>query len=317
MFHPYMLNRDYMRQPSTRLYVGDRGSLIRLEKQDSTSSLLGATASNGLTDLSYTPIPIEFPEADPSWYYYGYPGTVPAGNSSGKLIDYIPISFYAKKDEKIYVGFPPNPDYVGYLNSDKEFTDNLVISGKEYKRGDFVFAILLSRNAADAQGSQLLNESYWALLSEVSNIKPGQTVTKSVAVTSGVTTQESKTFSYSIGSTAGFKVGFSGSEISAQLSASLTRSFSKAITVSTQMTVTDTVTFEAQTKQQRAALYQFHERYRLYPGKALYDLQDYYNGTSDDNAKFYSSRFYCTIKPPPTFNYQSRYFATSFILKPD
>ncbi|WDV46400.1 hypothetical protein PV797_01585 [Clostridiaceae bacterium M8S5] len=302
----FYFNDYYMNNNDSKLYVMTENGLVPVSE-----------LSNPNMPINFMkPVSIVFPKADPRWYYEGYPGTVLAGDTVGDLIDYIPVSFYAVKDEKLYVAFHPNENYVGYLNTEKELVSDLLINGVEYKRGEYVFTILLSKNAPQAVGSRLYNTSYWTLLSEVSNIHPGQTIQKSVSISSGVSTLEGKILSVAVGSKAGLKIGFSGSAISAELSASLSRSLLRYVTISTKFTVTDVINFPAQPKPQRAALYQFSERFKIIPGNAIYKWRDYLNSKVDDNAKFYSSRFVSRIELPP-FDYLSRYFATSFVVEPD
>ncbi|WDV44304.1 hypothetical protein PV797_12285 [Clostridiaceae bacterium M8S5] len=310
--NPYM-NYSGLDSGGSKLLYNNGSKLTPLNKTIVTPGYRAEVGEGG----GGSPVPIIFPQPDPNWYYYGYPGTVKAGSADGGLVEYIPVSFYARKSGKLYFGFNQIDIYKGYLNSQGQFVETVGSNGTYYNQGDFVFAILLDKYAGAAQGSKVHNESYWNLLSEISNIQPGQTYTKSVAVTSGVTTQESKTFSSTVGSTVGFKAGFEGSEISASLSVSLTNSFSTSVSISTQITVTDTVNFQAQQKPQRAALYQFIEKYRIVPGGPIQGWRDYLNGTSTEEARWFSNQFVCSVEPPPEFPYQSRYFATSFVLEPD
>lgn len=312
---PYMMNTTPNRQTNSGATILiNNGSKLSpmVSKATTPGGLKGAEASGG-----GSPVPVIFPKADPNWYLYGYPGTVDAGKADGGLVDYIPVTFYARNSGKIYIGMNEIDIYKGYLDSSGKYVKTFDSGGRYYNKGDYVFTILLSKNAGAARYSKIENDSYWNLLSDISNIQPGQTITKSVSVTSGVTTEESKTFSTTIGSTVGFEAGIDGAKVSASLSLSLTNSFSTSVSVSTQITVTDTVNFPAQEKAQRAALYQFQEKYKIIPGGPLNGWKDYLNGTSSDEAKFFSSRFVCSIEQPPAFDYPSKYFATSFVLAPD
>lgn len=285
------------------------------------TSLIAANPGGGLlkgaSSGGDTPVPVIFPDADPSWFYNGYPGVVDAGTADGTLVDYIPVSFYAKYSGKVQIALNENPDlYVGYIDHNGNFTKTISYNQANFNKGDFVFATLVNKTAKIAVDSKIENRSYWSLLSEVSNILPGQTLSKAVSVTTGVTNQESKTFSTTVGATVGFKAGFSGSEISASLSTSLTKSFSSSVSVTTQQTITDTINFPAQDRKQRAALYQFIEKYNMKPGKQLVLWRDYLNSTQTQESIVFSKQFVCSIQQPPPFDYPSKYYATSFILEP-
>lgn len=280
------------------------------------NSLQDSQSQQGLFKSSASSaVPVVFPKVDTNWFYQGYPQTVDAGTAAGSLIEYVPVSFYARRSGRVDIGMNPIDIYVGYINTDGNYVSTVDIH-RNFNQGDFVFAILLNKYAGAANGTKINNFSYWTLLSEVSNIQPGQEVTKQVSVTSGVTTQESKTFATTVGSTVGFKAGFEGSEISASLSISLSQSFSSSISVTTQQTVTDSITFPSQDKVQRDAIYQFVERYNIIPGGPLMGWRDYLNGTSTDEAKFFSNQFVCSVEQAPPFDYPSRYYATSFVLDP-
>lgn len=309
--HFYMAAAKPQADGSSNILINTGSALTPASKTIKTPGVsMQATEGGG------SPVPVIFPKPDPNWYLYGYPGTVQAGSADGSLVEYVPVSFYARNNGNIYMGFNEIDIYDGYINSKGEYVKTIQIDGY-YNKGDFVFAILLNKWSGAANGTKIRNQSYWTLLSEISNIQPGQTISKSVSVTSGVTTEESKTFATTVGSTVGFKAGFSGSEISASLSVSLTNSFSTSVSVTTQLTVTDTVNFPAQEKPQRAALYQFREMYSIIPGGPLMGWRDYLNGTSSEEAKFFSSRLVCSVDQAPPFDYQSRYFATSNVLEPE
>lgn len=261
------------------------------------------------------PIPVNFPDPDPNWFFDGYPEFVKAGSANGSPVDYIPVSFYAKKNGKITIAFDEIDIYVGYLNTQGKYVKTIQIDSN-FNQGDFVFAILLSKYAGAARYTMIRDTSYWGLLSEVSNIQPNQTVTKAVTITSGVTTEESRELSSTIGATVGFKAGISGAEISASLSASLTQSFESSVAITMEITVTDTVTFAPQKREQRAAIYQFAANYEIVPASPLMGWRDYLNGTSTDEARFFSSQLVCNVDQAPPFTYPSRYFATSFVVEP-
>lgn len=314
LYNGYMgYNNYYMLDSGSSILFNNGNKLEKFSHQYYTPGYGYGSASSG----GGSPVPVIFPDPDPSWYTNGYPGQVNAGSADGNLVEYIPVSFYARNTGKIYFGLGEIDIYAGYLNSNGQFVKTIGFNGTHFNKGDFCFAILMKKYAGAAKYSKVHNDSYWNLLSDISNIQPGQTVTKSVTITSGVTTEESKTFSTTVGSTVGFKAGIEGSEVSASLSVSLTSSFSTSVSVTTQMSVTDTVNFPAQQKQQRVALYQFVEKYGIVPGGPIQGWRDYLNGTSTDEAKVFSSRFVCSVNPPPVFNYPSRYFATSYVLKPD
>lgn len=262
------------------------------------------------------PVPIVFPKADPNWFSQGYPQTVDAGRVNGGLISYVPVSFFARNNGTVNIAFDPVSIYDGYINTDGKFATTIDIH-RDFKAGEFVFAILLDRYAGAARYTMINNYSYWQLLSEVSNVQPGETVKKEVTITAGVTTEESKTFSTSIGSTVGFEGGVEGAEVLATISVELSESFSASIAIASQQTVRDSITFPAQEKIQRDALYQFIEEYQIIPGSPLKGWRDYLNGTSTEEARFFSSQFVCNVDQAPPFKYQSKYYATSYILEPN
>lgn len=262
------------------------------------------------------PVPIMFPDPDPQWFFEGYPEVVEAGEAMGSLVDYVAVSFYARQDGHIFAGFDPIDIYDGYINDQGQYVKDIQID-KDYRKGDFVFAILLNKYAGAAQYTMIRDNSTWGLLSEVSNVLPGQEVTKMVSVTSGVTTEESKTFATTVGATIGFKAGVTGAEVTASLTTSLTQSFKSSVAYTTEITVTDSITFPAQPREQRVAIYQFIQDYDIIPGGPLMGWRDYLNGTSTDEAKFFSSKWVCNVDQAPPFRYPSRYFATSFVLEPE
>lgn len=273
-----------------------------------TPLLLNATVN--------APVPIMFPDPDPQWFFEGYPNIVQAGSAMGSLVNYVPVSFYARQDGHITAAFDPIDIYDGYINDQGAYVKAIQID-KDYRKGDFVFAILLNKYAGAAQSTMIQDNSTWALLSEVSNVLPGQIVTKMVSVTSGVTTEESKSFSSTVGSTIGFKAGVTGAEVTASLTVSLSASFKSSVAYTTEITVTDSVTFPAQPREQRVAIYQFIQDYNIIPGGPLQGWRNYLNGTTTDEAKFFSSRWICNVDQAPPFRYPTRYFATSFVLEPE
>lgn len=233
-----------------------------------------------------------FPKVEPNWYYTGFPAKVAVGGSQGNLIDYIPIYFYATRDGNEKFTLPKLPDRLGYLDTNNTFTETLVWDGS-FKKDQLLFVVLLDKKDPACAGSKVNNNSYWGLMTEFSNIDPGSTASKTITITSGVSKEKSFTFSTSIGMKITAKAGIPGIvELSQEFSASLSTSFGSKIDVSSQVTTSDTVNFQAQDKTQRIATFQFFEQYNINAAKPLQDkVKDYNNKSKNYVANFAHLKF--------------------------
>ncbi|KEH99110.1 hypothetical protein Z962_06235 [Clostridium botulinum C/D str. BKT12695] len=266
----------------------------------------------GANSKSGTVIAPVFPKIDPNWFYTGFPTKVPVGNAKGNLVDYIPIFFYATRDGNENFTLPTIPGRIGFIDKNNEFKDTIVWNGS-FKRGDLLFTLLLDKNDPSARGSSLLNNSYWNLLTEFSNIDPGSSATKSISITSGITKNESRSLGFSIGSKIGVEVGIESiAKISAELSTQLSTSFNTGVSITQQITTTDTVEFKPQARTQRIATYQFIEQYEINAAEPLKDKLKFFN----DPTKNYIANFARAEFKPTSFDYSSRYFAKAFVLEP-
>ncbi|KEH91295.1 hypothetical protein Z965_00065 [Clostridium novyi A str. BKT29909] len=253
-----------------------------------------------------------FPKIDPNWFYTGFPTKVPVGNAKGNLIDYIPIFFYATRDGNEKFTLPTIPGRIGFLDKNNEFKDTIIWNGP-FKKGDLLFTLLLDKNDPSANGSKILNNSYWNLLTEFSNIDPGSSATKSITITSGITKTESTSLGLSIGSRIGLEIGLESiGKISAELSTQLSTSFNTSVSITQQITTTDTVEFKPQPRTQRIATYQFIEQYEIDAAQPLKDKISFFN----DATKNYIANFTKAEFNPTSFDYSSRYFAKAFVLEP-
>lgn len=253
-----------------------------------------------------------FPKIQDNWFYTGFPGSLAAGGKNGSLVNFIPITFTAKKSDKFHFILPPLPDRVGYLDMEGKFSESLDFE-TSFTKGQMLFTLLLKKDDPACKDSLITNSSYWKLMTEFSGIDPGSTASKSISITSGISKIDSFNMGLSIGATIGVKAGLEGiAEVTAEFSEQLSLSFGTSVTVSQQVTTTDTVEFKAQPVEQRIATYQFYENYEIKGAKPLKDKVNYFN-----NPKYNAIANIATADyVPKAYDYQTRYFRKAFVLQP-
>lgn len=253
-----------------------------------------------------------FPDTNACWYYSGFPSKLNVGKKEGDLIDYIPICFYATRNGNETFILPKLPDRIGYINTNNEFSESLSWNGS-FKSGQLMFTLLLYKNDSCCKGSVVTNNSYWSLMTEFSKVNPNVTASKTITVTSGIPKQEIYNFETSIGSSTLIKSQLKDiNEISKILTINLRKTFNVTIEISEQSSTTDTVTFKSRPVQNRIAIFQFYESFRINPAQPLMDkISDLNNKKYNYLAKFSKATF-----RPLEFQYNTKYFAKAFVLKP-
>lgn len=253
-----------------------------------------------------------FPEIDSNWFYTGFPSKLKVGGTSGNLIEYIPIYFYATKDGNEMLTLPKLPDRLGYLDKNSVFHEDLIFEGP-FEKGDLLFTLLLNKNTPSCSKCKIINTSYWKILSEYSNIDARSETNKSITFTSGTAVDNRDSMALCIGSNiADNSLSKTNHEILDKISNDLSHSFNSNVCISEELTTTHTIRFKPQPKAQRIATYQFVEKYTLDSTDSLEENISFFNNkTKNFIATFAKGKFEAR-----SFNYNTNYFASAFVLNP-
>ncbi|WDV45462.1 hypothetical protein PV797_18355 [Clostridiaceae bacterium M8S5] len=251
-----------------------------------------------------------FPPINPDWFAGGLPDSIQAESSglSGDTIDFVPIDIIAKvsKDNVSYgVLIPEAYKYDGYVDVNNVYHD--VASGEIFKGSIYPglrIATIFVKKGMDPliDGCKVHGRGKWVLLSDFGGIDPGSTASKTISYTHGVNQTDTQSLAFTVGA----KVGGSYSGMTGELSASLTATFGTSISISEEFTVSDTVNFQAQDKEQRIGAYQFYRNFYVEPGPAL----------RDKIAKDQTSSFAFAYAVNKTFDYKTNHFQKVFVLEP-
>lgn len=272
-------------------------------------SILNNQLQQTLTTFD-VPISTPFPEPDPKWYYEGLPGFISEElpDIDGNVIDYVAVPWYSKIDisEFNYVG---GPSYiVGY--ADRNFNP-IVPPFKVYntKRGDIVYYTFFSSDYMKTlyPETNLNMANRWFLLSDFGGIEAGSTASQTVQLSYGFNESQTESFSREVGAS----IQGSGLEgLLFNLSAKVTKSFSTTVAFSQNLTISTTVNYSAQPRNQRIGIYQYYSDYSVVPGP---DFIRYSNNANNDS----SQAFAPILGRRPPYTYTSNRFQKVFVLEPE
>lgn len=258
-----------------------------------------------------TPTVDPFPPINPSWFVNGLPDSIESQSSGlmGDMIDFVPIDIVANatRDNVSYgVLIPESYKYSGYV--DKDGTFHPIASGEIFKGtiypGLRIATLFCNKDSFDwLKGCKVHGRGKWVLLSDFGGIEPGSTASKTISYTQGVNTTNAQSLAVTVGA----KVGGTLEGITGELSASLTATFSTSVSIKEETTVTDTVNYQAQDREQRIGAYQFYRRYFIEPGDAL---RNNINQEINNNSTFIRGI-------NSTFYYKTNHFQKVFVLAPD
>lgn len=253
-----------------------------------------------------------FPPVDPAWFVGGLPDSINTNGPglTGGLIDYVPVDMISKVAiNNDSINFSPNslPNFDGYIDTGGTYhpyvPQKIALQG--IAPGMRALTLFYKKGSLDAiKGCKVHGKGKWVLLSDFGGIEPGSTATKSISYKHGVTNTNAESLAFTVG----MKVGASGSGVSAELSASLTATFSSSVSITDETTVTDTINFQAQDREQRVGAYQFYRNYFVEP-------DDAFNAWSNNQRNDSRQPFYNTINR--TFDYKTEHFQKVFVLAPD
>ena len=252
-----------------------------------------------------------FPPVNPAWFVGGLPDSIATQSLSltGDLIDFVPIDIVSNvyKDNvsfgiiKADVG-----KFDGYI--DKDGTYHPVADGELFKGSIYpglrVVTLFAKKDSEDyLKECKVHGKGRWILLSDFGGIEAGATASKTISYTQGVNQTDATSLSFTVGA----KVGGTLEGITGELSASLTASFSTSISIKEETTISDTVNFQAQDREQRVGAYQFYREYFVEPGPMLQNIINEDKGSS--------KTFYKDINR--AFNYKTNHFQKVFVLAPN
>ncbi|PAB60620.1 hypothetical protein [Anaeromicrobium sediminis] len=255
-----------------------------------------------------------FPQIDPNWFYAGFPSKIVVDETPGSLLDYVPISVYAKMNTPgIFLILPKYEDRLGYLDINGAFVKeyNKPVS---FKRGQRIFTILIDKNSEIARDSYLLCNSYWSLLSETSGIEPDTITSKTINLNFGINKSEF----YKLGNSTGIyspdpeKEREYFHELRKIDSTLYTQAFRKNIEIHSKQELNLHMEFEPQSKAQKIAAYQFCQQFSIKPGKRLLEYVDKLNDRKyNPYASFSIAKFDCN-----PYSYKTKYCKEAVVLEP-
>lgn len=252
-----------------------------------------------------------FPPINPNWFENGLPDSLDTQSSGlvGDLIDFVPIDFVSNvymNNVSFGVITSDVGKFSGYIDINGVF--HPVASGELFKGNIYpglrVVTLFFKKDSEDwLKGCKVHGRGQWVLLSDFGGIEAGSTASKTISYTHGVNKTNAESLSYTVGA----KVGGTLEGITGELSASLTQSFSTSVSITEEITISDTVNFQAQDREQRVGAYQFYRRYFVEPGPALVNIINEGKGSSQT--------FYKDINR--AFSYKTNHFQKVFVLAPD
>lgn len=259
-----------------------------------------------------TPTIDPFPPVNPSWFVNGLPDNIPTQGAglSGSPIDFIPIDVISKSaisSSTLSLNPASLSNFDGYIDTNGTFHPVVPqkIQFSNVGPGMRVVTLFYKKGSVPwIDGCKVHGKGKWVLLSDFGGIEPGSTATKSISYKQGVNQTNAESLSFTVGA----KVGGTLEGITGELSASLTSTFSSSVTITEETTVTDTISFQAQDKEQRVGAYQFYRNYFVEPGQALVDLTNKQKGDS-------RQPMYNEINR--AFDYKTNHFQKVFVLAPD
>ena len=295
--------------PKLYAYVNPGGSEIFINAMQGIVPSVGNNVENTGSGTVTSP---KFPQVDSKWYEEGFPLQIYIDKKEGKLIDYIPVDFYAIKDGEEKFVLPKLSDRLGYLDCNDNFSEELQWEGS-FTRGQFMFTLLLDKSHMCCNDSKVYSNAYWELITELSDIKAGEGVTKEITIKSGITKPQSVELSAAIGSRVGFDADLEEiGSISSELSYQLSSCFDVGVSLTQQVSTTDKVVFLPQERDQRIATYQFIEKYTLIAGDTLEErIIDLNNTKKNPLANIARAEIQGN-----SYDYPSKYYAKVYVLKP-
>lgn len=252
-----------------------------------------------------------FPPINDSWFVNGLPDILNSQNNplAGNLIDYVPLDIVANiTQNNVSYGIIKTEanKFSGYL--DMSGTYHPIASGEIFNGNIYpglkIATLFANKDSFEyLEGSKVQGKGKWVLLSDFGGIEAGSTASKSISYKTGVNTTNAQSLSFTVGA----KVGGTLEGMTGELSASLTQSFSTSISITEETTITDTVNFQAQDREQRIGAYQFYRDYYVLPGDGLRNLM---NDQKNRNAAF-------VTEINRSFPYKTNHFQKVFVLAPN
>lgn len=254
---------------------------------------------------------VPFPPPNPDWFNGGLPTTVtPSQNNlSGNPIDYIPINLTARVS-KDYSFVSQRDSNRFFVRGDEVFMD--AVPKKYVHAGDYIVTIMYPYqiNYYPMGNLTVTSAGQWRLLQDFGGIDAGSTASQTVSVTSGV----NRTTARSISVALGFKFGIAATSpignITAEMSTTFTNTFSTSISITSELSTSTTVNYQAQKKAQRIGIYQFYRGYNMaVTNRWQVELDKKFDSS------FYDDMILTTPQTPQY--YPTNHFQKVFVLDPN
>lgn len=288
---------------------GDLLSIIDINQQITKSNISNETIFNKEVNTNSI---IPFPDVNPSWFTSGFPDELVPQQvpMDGLLINVVPVNYIALVSKNYRFEDLGTNSY--WLRNGQIVNGTLTAYANA---GELIATAMfdINRFARFLVGSKIESEGSWRLLQDFGGIDAGSSSRQSVSVTSGITNTEGFSSSYSIGYTAGIQGSFQSLlQLSIMLSTVLTTSFSTQVSITESKSVTTTVDYLPQPKDQRIGLYQFYRSYGIIPSEFTKEI--IVDRKFDQPVIYRDLRFELATTTSP---YATNHFQKVFVLDPN